>query len=171
MDINIPDFPSSLLWTIGIALLTILIPLAIAILGDILDKKRYRKADFAELDLHVILDGVFQFKELLILVGLIFFPLLFWQYPDARMFIFSYWVIGVLGLIKILLNIYKWIKGNVFDFRFSYLRRLKNTKDLEVVWASIWTVPCSEGRMDEKSEAQFFEIFSDTIDKLLKKNG
>ncbi len=47
---------------IGIALLTILIPLAIAILTDVYQKRRDGKIEFANLDLHVILDNVFKIK-------------------------------------------------------------------------------------------------------------
>jgi len=146
-----------------------LIPLFIAILGDILDKKRNKMLDYAELDLHVILDYVFQFRELLFLVGLMFSPSFFWKYSEARIFIFFVWVISIVGVIKVILNGYKWTKGNVFDFRFPYLKKLKIPKDLESVWSSIWRVPYSEGRMDEKSESKFFDIFSNVINHLLRK--
>ena len=97
------------------------------------------------------------------------YHILFWQYPDARVFIFSYWVIGIVGLIEILLNIYKWVKGNIFEFRFSYLKKVKTSKDLESVWPSIWMVPCKEMRMNEKDEEVFFNIFSNKIEGLLKR--
>ncbi len=60
-----------ILQVIGMAFLTILIPVAIAIFGD--------KKEFEVLDRNVILDHVVQAKFFLFYLGLIFLPLLFWN--------------------------------------------------------------------------------------------
>jgi hypothetical protein len=65
---------SNIIQGIGLALLTILIPLAIAILADIYQK---RKKEYAYLDLHVILDNVFKIKIIILSVFLIFLPMFF----------------------------------------------------------------------------------------------
>jgi len=64
---NLPSF----LHTIGIALLTILIPISIAMFS--------RKREYVELDKNVILDGIFRPKLFLMVLGLIFLPALFWH--------------------------------------------------------------------------------------------
>ena len=53
---------------IGIALLTILIPLAIAVLADIYQKRREEKREFTDLDLHLILDSVFNIRLIILSV-------------------------------------------------------------------------------------------------------
>jgi len=60
---------------LGLALLSILIPLAIAILTDLIQKKR-SEATLYELDLQVILDHVFKIKPLIGFSVLIFLPFL-----------------------------------------------------------------------------------------------
>ena len=60
---------------VGLALLSILIPLAIAILQDALKKKdEYATEEFSVLDMHTILDYVFQIKYLIVFALLIFLP-------------------------------------------------------------------------------------------------
>ena len=156
-----------LMWTIGLALLTILIPLAIAILTDILQKKRGEDVDFAELDLHVILDHVLRFKVLLISTFLIFSPLFFWEkslpHTPLKAIIAGVWMIGILLLLGIILDIYLWVKGNVSEFRFSYLKKLKKVKDLKPVWGSVWKTR----NINSQRETYFFEIFFSIINKIL----
>jgi len=161
-----PNIFPDLLWAIGMALLTILIPLAIAILGDILQKRKNKELDFVELDLHVILDNVLQFKELLILMALIFVPSFMWRNTLGKVIILIYWLIGIFGVVEIIIHIYKWVKGNEYEFRFSYLKDLRNIEDLKSVWPSIWKVQ----KMDDQSEKQFFDVFSTAVERLFKKD-
>ena len=162
--------------TLGIAFLTVLIPLAIAILQSIYQKKG-AKTEFANLDLHVILDSVFNIKRLLFSICLIFIPLLPWKaslispsksfssiYRMIALFVSS---LGIFLVGKTIYNVYRWVKGNAFRFRFSYLKRIKNHEDLEVVWRSVWEVE----NINSQDETTFFEIFSSTIDNLLKTNN
>jgi len=150
---------------IGIALLTILIPLAIAVLADIYQKRREEKREFTDLDLHLILDSVFNIRLIILSVFLIFFPIFFWEILTGidRLITVNIIFIGILLVIKIITNIYYWIKGNVFDFRFFYLRKLKNYNDLEIVWSSIWQVE----NINIQNERKFYQIFSSTINRLL----
>jgi len=106
---------------IGIALLTILIPLAIAILADIYQKRREENREFTDLDLHVILDSVFNIRLIVLSVFLIFLPNFFWDILTGldRLIAINITFIGILLVVNIVTNIYNWIKGNVFDFRFS----------------------------------------------------
>jgi len=75
---KINNFPT-IIQGIGLALLTILIPLAIAILTDVYQKRRDGKIEFANLDLHVILDSVFNIRLIVLSVFLVFLPMFFWE--------------------------------------------------------------------------------------------
>ena len=68
-----------ILQNIGLALLSILIPLAIVILTQVYEKKGSKTKGFSVLDLHVILDHVFQTKLLVTKTVMIFLPLIFWD--------------------------------------------------------------------------------------------
>jgi len=151
---------------IGIALLTILIPLAIAILADIYQKRREENREFTDLDLHVILDSVFNIRLIVLSVFLIFLPNFFWDILTGldRLIAINITFIGILLVVNIVTNIYNWIKGNVFDFRFSYLRKLKRYNDLEIVWRSIWQVK----NINIQNEQEFCKLFFLKIDQLLE---
>ena len=75
---KINNFPN-IIQGVGLALLTILIPLAIAVLADIYQKRKKEDKEYAYLDLHVILDNVFNVKLLILSVFLIFLPMFFWE--------------------------------------------------------------------------------------------
>jgi hypothetical protein len=67
---GVTDLPS-IFQVIGVAFLTILIPIAIAIFSD--------KSEFETLDKNVILDHIIKAKSLLLYLALIFLPFLFWN--------------------------------------------------------------------------------------------
>jgi uncharacterized integral membrane protein len=72
------------LQNIGLASLGILIPLAVAILTDVLQaKKNKEEADFADLDLHVILDHVFSIRKLVLYAFITFALLSSGRYPSG----------------------------------------------------------------------------------------
>jgi len=142
---------------IGIALLTILIPVAIAIF----DREKYNT-----LDKYVILDHVVEAKYFMIFVGLIFFPLLFWNMSSAwlRLIEVIAWGLGISFILRILLKSYHWLKGHKSNLRLGYLQKLKNTAEMEEVWRSVW----QSEKIDPESEEEFFSIFHSIIDKTLK---
>lgn len=156
---------------LGIALLTILIPLVIAILTDLYQKRREQEKDFVKLDLHVILDEVFRFQWLLIYIALIFLPTMFWETFSSRGSHFIEIILSVAGIYfmgKTFYNIYHWNKGYVSKFRFkylSYLWYLKNQEDMVDVWRSVWQVKKIE---PPDNESEYLKIFSLNIDQLLK---
>jgi len=153
---NLPSF----LHTIGIALLTILIPISIAMFSG--DKK------FIGLDKNVILDKIFRPKRFLSVLGLIFIPILFWHISTFEFKIIELilWIIGISMMINILNNSYFWIKGNRYNYRFDYLNNLKVDKDLVESMRSVW----EEGDMDIKSEIEFLRIFAVKVDQKIKIN-
>jgi hypothetical protein len=159
----------------GLALLTILIPLAIVILTEVYKERLNSKKmeiPFVELDLHVILEHVFKVKWLIFFNVMIFLPLAFWELwnNSLDLLLASISAIGVVFTIFIILNVYKWTKGNIFsdifNFRFAYLKSA-NICDIVNVWGSIWT----NAEMSIINERQFFIIFSSKIDNVLKKKN
>lgn len=143
---------------IGMALLTILIPVAIAIFNN--------TNEFETLDRNVILGYVVKAKFLLLYLALIFLPLLFWNVSQAwlRFLELIFWTSGIFFMTQVLIKSYHWMKGNKFSSRFGYLRSLKNLKDMEESWYSVWHTET----INPQNEREFFEIFSSTIDQLLR---
>ena len=90
-----------------------------------------------------------------------------WEFASIISFSF---IFGMVLTISIILNVYKWTKGNIlsdiFEFRFSYLKR-KKISDISNVWGSIWN--CTD--VKPVHERQFFMIFASQIDKMLKKRN
>jgi len=58
------------------------------------------------------------------------------------------------------------MKENKFSLRFDYLKNLKNVKDMEESWHSVWQAE----KINPQNELEFFEIFSSTIEQLLQNN-
>lgn len=158
------NFPS-VIQGFGIALLAVLIPFAIAILQDIYHKRKEPEAEFAALDLHVVLDHVFRIKRLLLCLGFIFLPMLFWHISAGlfRWLLLAVSLIAIASILQSLLKIYRWVKGNIFPFRFRYLPNLKDREDLPVVWRSVWQA--KDIGLD--NEIRLFQIFSSTVNRLL----
>lgn len=153
------DLPSTL-GMIGIAFLTILIPIAVAIFSD--------KKDFEILDRNVILDHVVNARYFLIYIALIYVPILLWESSshDFHFFEFFAWATGICLIAVILRKSYHWMKGNKFILRFGYLRKLNNPKDMEESWRSVW----EEKNINTQNEKEFFAIFSSAVDNFLKNN-
>jgi hypothetical protein len=152
--------------TIGLALLGILIPLTIAILQDLLQKKAEQSDGYSILDLHVILDKVFRIKALIFFSGLVFVPLIFWdiQIGYVRLFEITLSTIGLLFILQIVLGVYNWTKGNISSYRKNYLEDLDKTNDMLTVWSSIW----NNKNMTLNEEVEYFKIYSDQVDKAIK---
>jgi hypothetical protein len=155
--------------TLGLALLGILIPLTIAVLQDLLQKKVEEDTNFSVLDLHVILDRVFQVKNLLVFSAMVFVPFVFWEIENGivRMVEISLATIGIAFIVKIIWGVYQWSKGDVSSFREDYLRKLTNKSEMVTVWKSVW----NNKKMSYPEEKDFFDIFSQKIDYLMNIHG
>ncbi|MDB4984420.1 MAG: hypothetical protein JWM20_599 [Patescibacteria group bacterium] len=150
------DFPT-LAHGVGIACLTILIPVAIVVLGE---------KEFQGLDNLVVLDHITEARNILLYSGLIFVPVIFWNHSTITLRIIELgaWMIGLYLLIRILTKSYYWMKGNKFPLRFNYLKNLSEPKDMETAWKSVW----ENKEMNVVNEAEFFKIFKSKIDDGLK---
>jgi hypothetical protein len=151
------DLPAILLGIV-VAQLTILISVAIAIFGE--------QKVFEALDRNVILDHIIKAKSLLLFLVLTFLPLLFWNssLPWTRVVKIICWFIGVVFITKILIESYRWMKGNKFPLRFGYLRKLRNRQDMEEAWRSVWQTE----NINSQNEQEFFNIFHSTVNRLLE---
>lgn len=160
---KIENFPN-IIQGIGLALLTILIPLAIAVLTDLYQKRKDKDDEFVHLDLNVILDSIFNIRWLIFSVLLVFIPLLFWNIFSGlwKLVLICLPSIGIASITLIIINVYRWIKGNVFKYRFSYLRKVKKDNDLEITWKSVWK---AQG-IENEHEKEFLKIFFKKMDCL-----
>jgi hypothetical protein len=150
---------------IGLALLGILIPLAIAVLTEVYRKKGSPEEELSELDLQVILDNVFRIKRLLAYTLLVFLPYLVWDVSSGffRLLEIIVSAVGICMILQTVFKVYNWTKGNVFAYRFSHLRKLENPVDLEAAWRSVW----KSKTVNIQNELEFFKMFSSKIDKML----
>ncbi|MBD3232200.1 MAG: hypothetical protein GF315_00590, partial [candidate division Zixibacteria bacterium] len=104
----------TILATSGIALLTILIPLAIILV------EKYR--DFKILDNAVVLDYVTEAKFILIYIAFIFLPLTIWKSDIPNWILLALWAFGSIKVCLIMVKAYQWIKGDRFNYRLEYLK-------------------------------------------------
>jgi hypothetical protein len=158
---NIP----TLFTTAGLALLGLLIPLTIAILQDHFQKRLEVKDENSVLDANVILDKVFRFKPLIVFIGLVFIPFIFWdiQVGYIRLIEISFAIIGIFLILGILLRVYDWTKGNVASYRKEYLKSQHVNRTFTITWKSIW-----KNKMTLQDEKVYFDIFSEKVDRLMK---
>lgn len=172
------DELSNIIQNVTLALISILIPIAIVILTEAFQKRDGIKVtskaenepksefplEYAKLDLHVILDCVFNVKSVIIAIIVIFTPLFFWKFEHLRLLEIFIVTIGIYFLLRIIIDVCCWIRGDVFKFRLRYLAKVKKPKDVQAVWDSVWA-----SDMDRFDEKRFFSIFSEKIDDLMEK--
>ncbi|MCG8625404.1 MAG: hypothetical protein MJE68_25830 [Proteobacteria bacterium] len=158
----------NILGMVGIALLTILIPMAIAAFSD--DNK---EEDFFVLDrrvaLHEIFKGTFlKVPRFLYSVGLVFVPLMIWQTcPPLMLFL---WFVGICLIVKTIAGVYDVMEGKkTFEKRFTFLKRIQPSTYAVECWRSAWQANWEKNEIGHWNESKFFSIFSDTITALMKK--
>lgn len=152
--------------TAALALLGILIPLTIAILQDVFQKRQEVKNENSILDTNVILDKVFEFKLLILFSGFVFVPFVFWdiQVGYIRLIEISFALIGIGLILRILLRVYDWTKGNFASYRKEYLKSQRIDESFKITWKSIW-----KNKMSLQDEKVYFDIFSEKIDRLMER--
>lgn len=143
---------------IGLALLTIFIPVALFLF------EKNDENNFKTLDKAVILDHLVDARNLLWKIALIFAPLLLWDIESCvtRTIIFVLWAVGVGLVVATLAKSYNWIRQGRFQYRFGYLKKIKNGSELEDLWRSVWEASGTNGQND----IEFFKIFSLLVDAL-----
>lgn len=162
---NLPNSFVDTLRDFTIALLTILIPFALAMFGNLLSVKSVDpEREFHKLDLHVMIDMVFQFKLLLIAVVIAFTSLLFMD--SSSWFLFNFWVFSVGFIGRILINCYQWVKGQEWSFRLQYLKDNIISDDVVEVWKSVW----NSKNIPRNYEDSMIEIYTRVIDEAVHDN-
>ncbi|MEW6408367.1 MAG: hypothetical protein AB1465_06810 [Patescibacteria group bacterium] len=160
----------TLMQNVGLALLTILIPLVLFIFS-------LEKEALFEWDKIVILDKVIEAKNLFASIVLIFSPLFFWNYNSSflKFILFLIFLGGVIYLIKILFNSYRWIKtveiqgahdpSNFRDsLRNKYLEEIDNLPEKEKIWILTWRKDIS----NTIYERSLIKKFTANIDALIR---
>lgn len=151
---------------IGMALLTVLIPLGIAVLDKEKDKV---------LERYIVLDHIVDIRYFsLAIVGLII-PILLWEYMgdifgksigDAIHWILFYlWAISIWEIYKIMVRVYGWLKKKDTSQYIDYLKKMRGYDDMLVIWGKVW----SRQEEDWHNESKSFAIFSTNVDSLFQK--
>jgi hypothetical protein len=162
----------SLMNNVNGAILTILIPLAIAILIDYFRDKRNKNKniDLLELDLAVIIQIIFPVIKILLILGLVFLPSFLWNIGSnlSDSFLLAIWLIGIFLLIKVIINFVLWIRGSQNEFRFLFLRKFGgNGNNIASLWESVWNTE----KIVSTDEYKFFEILCNNINKEIRKRN
>jgi len=163
----------TLMQNIGLALVTMLIPLVLFIFSM---EKKY----LFEWDKIVILDKVLKAKKLIISIGFIFFPIFIWSYDSylLKFVLFIFFFIGVVFIIEILFNSYRWIKTIEIEgshdsnnyrnmLRNKYLEDVSNLSEKEKVWSLTWR----EEIKNTIDEINLIKKFIINIDALFASNS
>lgn len=163
---NLPQ----LIHNFGIALLTLLAPLAIALLIEYYKAKNSKEKPYSEIDLRVILDKVFRLKWLLLFLFIIFCLPFFWS-KDIAVLNFLILVLvfcAIAGITIIILELYRWMKDEIFIYqkRIDYLRSVKNNIEFTESMSSV----LKEMNNIAIHDKEYFEIFKNRVDSLLKQN-
>ncbi|HBU11048.1 MAG: hypothetical protein US57_C0001G0034 [Candidatus Moranbacteria bacterium GW2011_GWC2_37_73] len=151
---------------VNVALFTILIPLAIAVLSDYFrDKRNGTAVNYSELDLIVIINSVFDVKLILITVLLSYLPSFFWAGSGffVKNLLLIIWLVGLGILVKIILDFIIWIK-NPYYHRFRFLDKIRESNEYILAWDSVWKAK----ENSKHNELKFFEIFSKNVNILIK---
>lgn len=166
---EIPDGFVDTLRDFTIALLTILIPFALAMLGNVLSVKSDEpNKDFHKLDLHVMIDSVFRLKTLLFAVLAAFASLLLMDDVSsiASFLNFNVWMFATGYIGWILMGCYQWVKGQVWDFRFKYLKnRIVSDESVEI-WESIWNAK----NITYENEVKLMTLYVRVVDEAVHDN-
>jgi len=147
-------------FTIGLAFLTVLIPIAIAIFG---------KEEIETLDRNVHLDHIIRAKYFLYIFAAIFLPPAFWPISPIwlKLLEIIIWVIGIFFMTTILIRSYEWIRKDKFDSRYKYLKGLNKEKDLLESWHSFW----KQNNMNPATELNFQKLFIGKLNKLISESS
>lgn len=145
--------------TIGIALVTVYIPVALFLFSQSGEDGHYENVDKI-----VILDYVINAKTLIFKMGLIFFPLLFWDvdFTITKIVLFTVWFIGVAATTQPIVKAYCWVRNPKFDIRIAYFVKHQKAFDNADLWKEMW-----EQRNGNISQIKkTCDVFFDTIDAL-----
>ncbi len=145
---------------ISIAILTIFIPVAVALFFEPKEEQSY-----AALDKAVILDHLINGPQILWQISLLFLPLFLWQikYLPLHFLALILWGIGIYLVIMKLGHVYTWIRGNKFPYRFAHLKTAPINSDAENLWRSVWDT----SSINFANEQEFFSIFKEKINSTL----
>jgi hypothetical protein len=157
MDGNVTAFQA-----VGGGLLTLLITLAVFVMGNI------QKSEFPKLDLHTFLSEIVDAKELILALGFIFIAPLAWSllpWWGLDFLLLGIYVIGVYGVLRVLENMLKWMKSDrlQWSLRSKFLKGKPCNRE---VWVEIWN---SVKKNNNYSLEYFYApIFFEVIKKTLE---
>lgn len=182
--LNYPSLPD-LMQGIAGAIITLQISFAIGILIELFKDQNKPEGG---LELRVMLDEVWRFKQTVVITLITFFLPFLLSIPDLRFkfIIFVLWLVSFYSLVVPLFRLYDWVKGNKDDARLIYLSKSSKKssigetlggllgwikgfsfRDKIESWKSVWDKKSDSGFKDK----EYFNLFSKEIDQLLLINN
>jgi hypothetical protein len=150
---------SPLLQNFSLALLTVLIPVSLAI---------FQTRDGEAFDRMVVVNKVLKLDDLFIAILLCFFPTILWVFFAGNWFqllLFIIWTIGCQKLIGIYWINFRWLKGRQDDVKFEYIKSLKFTNnDFTTAYEYIWRTSDSL----KYKEREYIDLFASTLENLIE---
>lgn len=145
----------------SIALLTIFIPIAI-----LLFEIHQHDKNYSILDRAVILDYLIEGRYVLTQISLLYIPLLFWldDHLAIKKAVLFLWILGLILAGLKLRNLYRWIRGNRFYYRFAYLKLVDINAEMVDLWRDVWNAK----DISQSNENDFFNIFKDKVSEILR---
>jgi hypothetical protein len=150
---------------ISMVLLTVMIPLGIALLDNRDDKI---------LERYVFLDHIVNMRIFAWALAGLTGPLLLWRWVGSFSdvawrnatwcVLFSSWLFAIFFVAKSFGQIYGWLKKKEVKEYLRYLESIGNKEDMLVAWGEVW----KRKKENWSNEKQFFSIFSKKIDKVME---
>ena len=174
--LNYPSLPE-LMQGIAGAVITLQISFAIGILIELFKDQNKPEGG---LELRVMLDEVWRFKQTVVITLITFFLPFLLSIHDLifKSFVFILWLIAFYFLVIPLFRLYDWVKGNKDDARLVYLSKSSvktpitgdllgwirgfSFRDKIESWKSLWDKKSDSGFKDK----EYFNLFSKEIDQL-----
>lgn len=142
---------------IGLVLVALLIPIWISLFKG-------EGKQFGKLDEKVLIDYIFEGKNILAYLGLIFIPPILWYSPKLLMKTYSiiYPILGIYLLFKNVNKALNWISGKKSQLRLDFLDSLQKFENTEEIWHPVW----EEKNIDREKE--YLDIFFERLEILIK---
>jgi len=146
---------------LGLAFLTVMIPLGINVLG--------KRKDSPILYKYIILDHIIKAKYFILYILMVYIPLFFWDISSNlfKVVEITIWFFGIFLVFNTMKYSYRWIKGNKDKFIKTYLIKLENSEIIKEVWPDIW----DRSDVEENEEIFYFDIFKNLINKKINNIG
>lgn len=164
------DVLPQLMQGVGTAIITIQVAFIIAVISGVLSDKPNidNNKNYQALKMRALLDDCWKFKNTIIFIITLFLipSLLLLKIEQLSIVVIFIWSILIYFLIRSLIRIYNWVKGDEKTQINQYvLKQDVLSEDLRFVWKGFW----SQTHINIEDEESYFIKFSEKINLLIEK--